>query len=97
MYLPLPQTAWDPRVPCHLPCFEDKQNYLTHSRETGWDGPREILPYYGVVLVFGKGPKLQRQRLHTEDHECDDLRVLASLGDTWVDAGPVPWTLEGRR
>lgn len=98
-YLPLPQTAWDPGALCHPPCFEDKQNYLTHSRKTGWEGPREMSPYYGVVLFFGKGTKLQRQRVDkdTEDRQCDDLRVLVTLGDTWVDEGPAQLTLEGRR
>lgn len=97
VYLPLPQTAWDPRAACHPPCFEDKQNYLTQSGRWGGRGPERFLPYHGVVLVFRKGPKPQRQRLPIEDPQCDDLSVLATLGDTWVDTEPVSWTVEGRR
>lgn len=78
--LPLPQTAWDLRALFHPPCFEDKQNYLTHSGRWGRRGPERFFPHQGVILVFRKGT-----RLPIEDHQRDYLRVLATLHDTWVD------------
>lgn len=50
--------------------------------DRGRKGHREIpLPPW-VIHVFRKGSRLQKQRLLIEDHECDELRVLTTLGGT---------------
>ena len=55
--------------------------------DRGWKGHRDIPPHHGVAPVFRKEPRLQRPRVSTEDLECDDVRVLATLEGSKVDTG----------
>lgn len=64
--------------------FEAQQNELTHGRRRGRRDTERFLSHHRVIPVFKKGSRLQKQELLIEDHECDELRVLATLGGTKV-------------